>query len=159
MARAPFQVLVIPYRRVHDLEFEYAVFRRADEGYWHGIAGGGEGNETAIEAAKRETLEEAGLPECLAFLKLDTVFSVPVTIYKDSHIWGEDLYVIPCYCFGVLVDTDPIRLSKEHIEFKWSKYDNAKKLLKYESDKLALWELDRKLRGLSPRDGDRKISR
>jgi dATP pyrophosphohydrolase len=151
MARAPFQVLILPYRKLHDLEFEYAIFRRADEGYWHGIAGGGENDETALEAAKRETLEEAGLPEDSTFLKLDTVFSVPVTIYKESHIWGEDLYVIPCYCFGVLVERDPIQLSAEHTEYKWASYDDALHLLKYDNNKHALWELDRRLRGLGPR--------
>ena len=40
MARAPFQILVFPYRRRGD-KFEFALFRRADDGYWQGIAGGG----------------------------------------------------------------------------------------------------------------------
>jgi hypothetical protein len=30
MARAPLQVLVLPFRRCDDAEAEYAVFRRAD---------------------------------------------------------------------------------------------------------------------------------
>lgn len=152
MSRAPFQILIFPYRNTNDLNFEYAILRRADEGYWQAIAGGGEGEEIPLEAAKRETYEETGLPEDSTFLKLDTVFSVPVTIYKDSYIWGEDLYIIPSYCFGVLVEVDQIELSEEHLEYKWVQYDVACHMLKYENDKLALWELDRKLRGLGPRD-------
>ncbi|OGO18377.1 MAG: NUDIX pyrophosphatase [Chloroflexi bacterium RBG_16_48_8] len=152
MVRAPFQVLIFPYLRVRPLDFEYAIFRRADEGYWHSVAGGGEDDETPLEAAKRETLEETGIQEDSAFLKLDTVFPVPVTIYRDSQLWGEDLYVIPSYCFGVLVEKDPITLSKEHLEYRWVKFEEAHRLLRFESNKLALWELDRKIRGLGPRD-------
>ena len=37
MPRAPFQVLVFPFRRLEEGEFEYAVFKRADEGYWQAI--------------------------------------------------------------------------------------------------------------------------
>ena len=41
-SRAPFQVLVFPYRQAGDTEYEHAILRRADEGYWHVVAGGGE---------------------------------------------------------------------------------------------------------------------
>ena len=152
MTRAPFHVLVFPYRKTNDLTFEYAILRRSDEGYWHVVAGGGENQETPLEAAKRETLEETGVPKDSYFFELDTVFPVPVTIYQDSQIWGEDLYVIPSYCFGVLVEKTEIVLSEEHLEYKWVTYEEAQQLLRYESDKIALWELDRKIRGLGPRD-------
>jgi len=33
MARAPFQVLVYPYRPFHDNDFEYALLKRSDAGY------------------------------------------------------------------------------------------------------------------------------
>jgi dATP pyrophosphohydrolase len=152
VVRAPFQVLVFPYRKLGSKVVEYAIMRRADEGYWHTVAGGGEDEETPLEAAKRETYEETGIPEDSTFLELDTVFPVPVTIYKNSQVWGDDLYVIPSYCFGVLFEKGQITLSKEHLEYKWVTYDQACNDLRYESDKLALWELDRKLRGLGPRD-------
>jgi len=42
MARAPFNVLVYLYRSVAGDQFEYALFQRADAGFWQGIAGGGE---------------------------------------------------------------------------------------------------------------------
>src|SRR5262249_22275578 len=59
--RAPFQVLVFPYRRRPDAELEVALFRRVDGGYWQGIAGGGHEGETPEDAARRETREEAGI--------------------------------------------------------------------------------------------------
>ena len=149
-SRAPFQVLVFPYRQAGDTEYEYAILRRADEGYWHVVAGGGEGDETALEAARRETYEETGLPENSSFLQLETVSSVPVTEFKDSHLWRDDLYVIPQYFFGVLAGERQIVLSHEHTEYRWARYTEAHRLLKYDDNKTALWELDRKLKRLRP---------
>ena len=151
MARAPFQVLVYPYHKMGD-NFEYALLKRADEGFWQGVAGGGEDSESPIEAAKREAHEEAGILGTATFLPLDTVCPNPVTAFRDSYLWGDDVYVIPQYFFGVLVETKEIRLSHEHTAFQWLKYEEAYASLKYDGDKLALWELDRKLRGLGPRD-------
>jgi dATP pyrophosphohydrolase len=151
MARAPFQVLVYPYRKIQDDRFEYALLKRSDAGYWQGIAGGGESNETALEAAKREAYEEAGIPAYSDFLQLDTVEPVPVTEFTDSHLWGDDVYVIPQYCFGVLVNDSPIVLSREHTEYIWLGYDQAYRQVKYDGNRTALWELDKRLRGRGPR--------
>ncbi len=151
MARAPFQVLVYPYRKVGNGEFEYALLKRSDAGYWQGVAGGGEDNETPLAAAKRETREESGLPEHLAFLQLDTVCPNPVTEFRDSYLWGDDVYVIPQYFFGVQADQQTIVLSHEHTAYRWLNYAEALSLMQYDGNKIALWELDRKLRGLGPR--------
>lgn len=151
MARAPFQVLVYPYRRTAEAEFEFALFRRADGGWWQGIAGGGEDDETPLDAARREADEEAGLPTDLPVLELCTVQSVPVTGFRDSHLWGEDVYVIPQYSFGILVQEAEIELSCEHTEFRWMSYDEAHRLLRYDEDRTALWELRQRLRGHGPR--------
>ena len=152
MVRAPFNVLVYPYIEVGVNEFEYALLRRSDLGIWHGVAGGGEENETPLETARRETYEETGIPVESLFIQLDTVAPVPVTEFSDSHLWGEDVYVIPQYSFGVLVKNRQIVLSQEHTEYKWLKYQDAYNLLKFDDSKTALWELDRRLRGLGPRD-------
>lgn len=150
--RAPFQVLVYPYRRAGDSAFEYALFRRSDFGFWQAIAGGGEIDETPLEAAQREAMEEAGLPQDSSYLQLDTVEPVPVTEFRDSHIWGDEIYVIPQYCFGVLVEGEEIVLSSEHTEYRWLGYEDAYQLTRYDGNKVALWELDRKVRGLGPRE-------
>ncbi len=92
MARAPFNVLVYPYRRLANKEFEYVLLRRSDEGWWQGVAGGGEGNETPLEAAQRETYEETGISSGSPFLQLDTVIPVRVTEFSVSSIWGEDVF-------------------------------------------------------------------
>ena len=95
MPRAPFQVLILPYRRRADGEYEFAVFRRADVDAWQGIAGGGEDDETPEQVARREALEEGGIPPDAAYLALDARASIAVTGFRDSHRWGEAVYVIP----------------------------------------------------------------
>lgn len=151
MTRAPFQVLVYPYRKINADTFEYALLKRSDVGYWQGIAGGGEDNETPLEAAKREAYEEAGISANPHFLQLDTVEPIPATEFRDSYLWGDDVYVIPQYCFGVSVEDGQIVLSREHTEYVWLTYKQAFALMKYDGNKTALWELDKRLRGRGPR--------
>ena len=152
MPRAPFQVLVLPYRRRVDGDYEFAVFRRADAEFWQGIAGGGEADETPGQAARREALEEGGIPGDALYLALDTRASVQVTSFRDSHLWGDAVFVIPEYAFGVDVGDRPIRLSDEHTEVRWVSCAEARQLVRFDSNRVALWELNQKIRGLGPRD-------
>jgi dATP pyrophosphohydrolase len=151
MARAPFNVLVYPYLHVDEGLFEYALLRRADVGWWQGVTGGGEDEETPLEAARRETFEETGIWSA-DFLRLDTLIYVRVTSFGVSHIWGDDVYVIPMYCFGVQAPDRRIVLSHEHNAVRWLPYADAHRLAHFDGNKTALWELDRRLRGLGPRD-------
>lgn len=151
MARAPFQVLVYPYRLGPTGEPEYVLLRRSDPGFWQAVAGGGEDAETPEEAARREAAEEAGIPPGRPLLALDSTFSVPVTEFRESYLWGNDVYVIPGHCFGVEVGGCDLTLSHEHTECRWLSYDEAVRLVHFDADRTALWELDRRLRRLGPR--------
>ncbi|MBY6038098.1 NUDIX domain-containing protein [Fictibacillus nanhaiensis] len=142
--RAPYQVLVLPYI-VDENTVKYAVFNRADDRYWQGIAGGGEEGETIIEAARREAFEEAGLTSDLSFLRLDSISSIPVEHVVGTFLWGDEVYVINEYSFGVEVLKKDLSLSKEHSFYKWVSYDEALSLLKWDSNKTALWELNRRV--------------
>jgi dihydroneopterin triphosphate diphosphatase len=150
--RAPFQVLVFPFNRSQSNVIQYAIFSRADYSCWQGIAGGGENSETPWEAARRESWEEAQIPMNCQYLQLDTVNSIPVIHFKDSYVWGENTYVIPEYTFGVDLGEHRIQLSHEHQELRWVTYEEAVELLKYEGSKIALWELNQKLKGKGPRE-------
>jgi dihydroneopterin triphosphate diphosphatase len=152
MARAPFIVFVYPYLKTGDGDFEYALLKSAERNIWEAVAGGGEDQETILEAAKRETFEETGIVVESPPIRLDTIAPVPVTRFKESALWGKDLFVIPIHYFGVLAPDRQIRISEEHSEYKWLRYPEARDLLKFEDDKIALWELDRRVRGLGPRD-------
>lgn len=150
MPRAPFQVLVYPYRKLNNY-YEYAIFLRSDKGIWQTVAGGGEDNETPLEAARRELGEETGIFPEKPFLQLQTIEPVAVTEFGNSYQWGEDIYVIPQYCFGVDVSEAQIQLSHEHCEVRWLPYAEAKALIHHEGNRTALWELDARLRGKGPR--------
>lgn len=150
MPRAPFQVLIYPYRKRDD-SYEYAIFLRADNGIWQTVAGGGEDSETPLEAAKREFIEETGISPSAPFLQLQTVEPIRVTEFRSSYRWGETIYVIPQYCFGVDVGDAEIQLSHEHKEVRWLQYAEAQALIYHEGNRTALWELDTRLRGKGPR--------
>jgi len=147
MSRAPFQVLVFPYRVMPNNKVLYAVFRRelSTGAYWQGIAGGGENGESPLEAAKREAFEEAGIKPHSEYIELDSYAMIPV-VNVCGFRWGKDVLVIPEYCFGVRVEDVHLQLSSEHTEFKWLDYDMAGKILSWDSNKNALWELDLRLR-------------
>jgi dATP pyrophosphohydrolase len=152
MARAPFQVLVIPYRPTGDMRFEYALLRRSDAGFWQPVVGGGEDDETPLQAAQREAFEEAGIDPASEYMPLSTIESVPVTEFAESYLWGDDVYVVPQCCFGVHAGDRQLVLSHEHTEHAWLTFHAALERLEWDGEKTALWELDRRLRGLGPRD-------
>jgi dATP pyrophosphohydrolase len=140
MARAPFQVLVIPYRHTGH-HVEYAVFRRADDGAWQGIAGGGENDETPRDAAVREMREEAGITTTHTLLRLGSVGAIGVQHIRDRDSWDPALQEIPEYAFGVDVDGSELSLSSEHCEIAWLTFDEALVRLAWESNRTALREL------------------
>ena len=152
MPRAPFNAFTFLYRKSKDGEFEYALLKRADCGVWHGASGGGEEGETPIEAAKRETFEEAGIPSDSDFTQLDTISYIPAVGFRDCELWGDDVYVIPQYYFAVLTETQDPVLSREHLEYKWVGFSEAHDMLHFQADKIALWELNQRVQGKGPRD-------
>ena len=146
MARAPFQVVAFPVRILADQQRQYAIFRRRVEDYWQGIAGGGEADETPLEAVQRESFEEAGIPLGSQWIALQTQASVPITHFQQREHWDASLLVIPIHYFGVIASAHAIRLSSEHSDYQWVTEERAQSLLKWDSDRTALWELDQRLR-------------
>ncbi len=147
MPRAAFQVLVIPYRIDANGQARYFLFKRSDLDVWQWIAGGGEDDEKPEQTARREAREEAGIPEDAYLVRLDSVASIPATHFADRHLWDANVYVIPEYSFGVEVKGGEVRLSDEHSVCAWLDYETARDRLKWDSNRTALWELDRRLSG------------
>ena len=104
MARARYQVLVIPYC-IDNGKAQFCLFRRRDIGIWQFIAGGEEYKDISIiNAAKREAFEEAGISKTCNFFKLDTCCSIPSNCFKNAEsIWGKECFIIPEYTFAVRV--------------------------------------------------------
>lgn len=111
------------------------------------IAGGGEDEDISIiKTAKREAFEEAGISKTCNFFKLDTCCSIPSNCFKNAEaIWGKECFVIPEYTFAVSVANTSLQLSQEHTEYIWLPYLEAQKILQYDSNKTALWELNQRI--------------
>jgi len=148
VARAKYQVLVIPYIKTNDGVL-YCVFKRSDmDNCWQFVAGGGEEEDvTPLVSAKREAFEEAAIPFDARFTQLETTSSISTEHFpKARQSWGESCLVIPEYCFAAQLTDKTIRLSGEHTQFAWVDYNTAIARLQYDSNKVALWELDNKIR-------------
>jgi dATP pyrophosphohydrolase len=59
--------------------------------------------------------------------------------------WPKDLYVMPNYAFAVDCTALELCLSHEHDAMKWAPYEEAYALLRWENNKVALWELNERL--------------
>lgn len=143
--RAPFQILSVPYRFIEN-ELYFCVFRRADSDVWQFIAGGGEDDETPFEAAKRETIEEMGI-DPINIKQLICIAYVPAEVIAENkrQHWDKNTYVIPEYPFAFECNADPT-ISREHSEYQWLPYNDARKLLKWDSNKVAMYEIICRLR-------------
>jgi len=146
MGRAKYQVLVIPYI-IQDNIKKYAIFHRSDMQIWQFISGGGEDGETPLQSAKREAFEEAGISADNQYYSLETCCSISTDCFNAHRkIWGVECLVIPEYAFAVNVRTDEMKLSDEHTNYEWLDYEKAKQKLRYDSNKVALWEVDNKIK-------------
>jgi dATP pyrophosphohydrolase len=145
--RAPFQVLVFPYFPSRN-PILYAVFSRSDSvrDFWQAISGGGEDEETPMEAAIREAWEEGEISDTSNFMQLDATASIPATNFEASESWGDEIYVVPEYSFGVEIINMSLTISYEHLEYRWLDFEAATSLLKHDGNRIALWELNQRLK-------------
>ncbi|HGF5102117.1 TPA: NUDIX pyrophosphatase [Vibrio parahaemolyticus] len=141
--RAPFQVLVFPYQMLND-QPRYLIGQRSDNGVWQAISGGGENSESILEAAKRELKEETSLIG-YDWQQLDSMCMLPKVYYVGHENWTNHQFVVPEYSFSVRVPAEP-QLSNEHTKFLWRSFQEASELLKYDSNRIALWELNQRLK-------------
>lgn len=141
--RAPFQILVIPFVKESN-KYLFAIFQRSDLGIWQFIVGGGEDDEKPIDAAKRETFEEAGISKSAKFNRLSSLTTIPA---ENIHgmIWGKETIMIPEIAYGVELKSKELVLSNEHTKYEWVNKDEAIHRLKYDSNKSAVWELNQRL--------------
>ncbi len=141
--RAPFQVLIFPFIS-EKRGYLYAIFKRRDLKFWQGISGGGEDKETPAQAARREVFEETKIDKTSRYVVLDSMTTIPIA-NVGNYKWKEGIFVLPEHAFGVEVFSKDLKIGKEHSTYKWLSYEKAKELLKYDSNKIALWELNYRL--------------
>jgi len=142
--RQPWNVFVFLFKRTN-LGIEFLLLKRKDDGIWQGVSGGGEDGETPEMAAHREVCEEAGISHSLKLQKLDTMSYMEASIFKCYKQWGEDTYVIPMYYYAAEFNGE-IQISNEHNQYGWYNYEKAQKLLYWHDNKIALWELNERIK-------------
>lgn len=147
--RLPIQVLVYCFRR-NAGRVEYLMLRRTANygGFWQGVTGAPEGNESLIEGAMCELVEETGLsPKDL--YQVDFRYSFEV---EDAWRWAycPDVTHIDEYVFlaEIAGNADPV-LSFEHDSYEWANFDRAIDLLKWPNYRKAIEFCDRFLQGKS----------
>jgi dATP pyrophosphohydrolase len=114
-------------------------------GFWQGVTGAPEGNETLLEGAAREVREETQLSP-LDLYKVDFSYAFRV---EDEWKWAyhPDVKHLNEYVFlaEVAVDAEPL-LSFEHDAYEWTGFDRAMNLLKWPNNRRALEFCDTLLR-------------
>ena len=144
--RQPHQILAFPYKKNENGQYMYAIFcREGSKERWQGIAGGVEEGETYLQACKREANEEANISYDAKVIELESICTMPVVNVTKNFLWGENTCLIYEHCFGIDATNEKIKLSHEHSKYEWLTYGEARKLLTWDSNRNALWELDWKL--------------
>ena len=132
------------FRKVEN-KIWFLLLKRANkkiyEHLWQGVAGKIETGETAWQAALRELDEETGLK--------------PIRMFIADHISKfyekiEDrINLVPV--FGIEVESEEVRLSNEHTEFRWMGVDEAEESLVWNGQKEGV----RKVYGMLKSNDDR----
>lgn len=110
-------------------QYEYLLLQRADDepaypGVWQVITGGIEPGETAVEAARRELIEETGLLH-------ETMWAVPyVASFFDAK--RDAIHLVPVFAVIVSPATEPT-LSSEHKAYEWLSFEAVQKRLVFPS--------------------------
>lgn len=144
--RLPTQVLVYCFRqRAGDIE--YLMLRRTAKygGFWQGVTGAPEGEESLVDAAARELQEETRLfPQKL--FQVDFSYSFPVEA-EWKLAYHPDVEYLNEYVFLAEFEGDvgPV-LSFEHDAFEWAEFTRAMDLLQWPNNRRALEFCDGLLR-------------
>jgi len=145
--RIPIQVLIYTIRKTNE-DWEYLMLKRVKNrgGFWQGVTGAPENDETLSDGAKRELNEETGYSS-VNLIKTDISYIIPMEDrWKD--IYPEGTKEIPEYLFIAMIPhPDPPKIDPiEHNDWKWCSYEEAINLLSLEDNKRALEYVQKYLR-------------
>ena len=115
----------IVYRKYHG-NTEILLIKHVNSGHWSFPKGHVEGDETEVETAKREILEETGIE-----VNLDPTFRETV-----SYSPKKDTQKIVVYFIAKAKNVEYVRQENEIAEIKWVDICRAKDVLTFENDKI-----------------------
>jgi len=141
--RQPIQIAIYPFRLLNG-DREYMLFHRTPQAgdFWQGVTGGVEDDETPLEAANRELLEESGIVglELIAFGEIRK-FPIPESM---KHYFSSETTALAEYSYYVMLESEcvPVLDDKEHDQWRWVSLSDAIELLFWEGNKESLRECD-----------------
>ncbi len=126
------KVMVVPVRMARD--WEVLVLRRppAQGGIWAPVTGSAEEGESFEAAAARELEEETGLGEASALLPTGLVNRFEKELHGTLVRFEEPVFA------SVVRPGTPVRLSHEHVEYRWVPAKEAEQLVAYEGCKAGI---------------------
>jgi dihydroneopterin triphosphate diphosphatase len=137
--RIPTQVAVYCYHRVND-KILWLMLKRATptNPCWQGVTGAPFEDESLIDAARRELLEETSL-QPISIVQSDYHYTYPVPSY-NKHKFAPGVTEITEYVFVAQIDAlhEKIMLTEEHSDYCWAEHDTAVKLLTWSENKKSL---------------------
>ena len=147
MARAKYQVLVLPYQNQNNKTL-YCIFKRSDMDAWQFIAGGGETEDASpLISAKREANEEAGISCDKPFHALETTSSISTEGFKKARpVWERPAWSSRNIALRWNCPTGPSLSPGNTPALNGSIMQRLSSGSKYDSNKVALWELENKIR-------------
>jgi dihydroneopterin triphosphate diphosphatase len=108
---------------------EFLLLKRSEDqhypGLWQMVTGKIKSGEKAYQTALREIKEETGI--------IPAQLWVAPTVNSFYEPKDEFICLIPV--FAARVETDKVKISSEHTEYKWVKKQTAQKLLAWEGQR------------------------
>jgi dihydroneopterin triphosphate diphosphatase len=124
----PFKTPISALVLIHTADLQVLIMERADKvGYWQSVTGSVENDETPLQAAIREVLEETGL-NALQYNLQDWQASNVYEIYPHwRHRYAPGVVENTEHLFGLqLPSALPIQLAPdEHVRYEWVDWREA----------------------------------
>lgn len=103
--------------------------------YWGFPKGGLEEGENNLKAAIRETEEETGIKSFFIIAGFKTK-------YRYSYATDDALYKEEVVLRAAKTEIKKVKLSREHLKYRWVDYETAQKMIIYPNIKRALKQLN-----------------
>jgi 8-oxo-dGTP pyrophosphatase MutT (NUDIX family) len=132
----------VVYRLGDNIEY-LLLHKKASEHYkeiWDFPKGNVEGKESQIQTAQREITEETGLTD----IGFDGTFKETMRYFYKKE--GETVFKEVIFYLAELLEEQEIKLSTEHMGYRWVSYETAMKLLTHKNAKQLLEKADKAIK-------------